>query len=95
MPRPQGADDQDWEFLDRVIALALDINQRMQTIKNECDEPEILRLALHSEGDALLIQKATRDYRPRLEMLKKKSRPVGGNGPAEAKGATEDPSSLP
>jgi hypothetical protein len=91
MPRPPGSDDQDWEFLDRVIALALIISDRMQTVKEISDEPDVLRLVLYTEGDALLIQKVARDYRPRLELLKKKSRPVGGNGPAEAEGVRTGP----
>lgn len=78
MPRIPGADDQDWAFLDRVISLALDIVQHQQDVKEICDEPDVLRLALYTESDALLIQKLAKDYRPRLEALKKKSRPAVG-----------------
>lgn len=74
MGRPLGADDRDWEMLDAVISLALDIQERMSRIKEATEEPEVLRLALWTESDALIIQKRARDYRPRLEWLKEMAR---------------------
>lgn len=74
MGRPVGADDRDWEMLDAVISLALDIQKRMEEIKKATDDPDILRLALWTESDALIIQKRSRDYRPRLEWLKEMAR---------------------
>lgn len=63
--------DQDWEFLDRVIALALDIIDLANEIKETSDDPDILHLALRQESAALIIQKVGRDYRPRMRDLKK------------------------
>lgn len=74
MGRPIGSDDRDWEMLDALISLALDIQARMGKIKEISDEPEVLRLALWTESDALIIQKRARDYRPRLEWLKEMAR---------------------
>lgn len=61
-------------MLDAVISLALDIQERMSRIKEATEEPEVLRLALWTESDALIIQKRARDYRPRLEWLKEMAR---------------------
>lgn len=55
MGRPIGSDDRDWEMLDALISLALDIQARMGKIKEISDEPEVLRLALWTESDALII----------------------------------------
>ncbi len=63
--------DVDWEFLDRVIALADDINNRSNAIKEISDDPDILLEALKMEASALIIEKLARDYRPRLRGLKK------------------------
>lgn len=77
MPRTQGADDRDWEFLDRVISLALDIVDRSRVIKDVSDDPDVLAPALDIEGRGLLVQKICKDYRPRLAQLKEKARLAG------------------
>lgn len=74
MGRPLGADDRDWEVLEEVVAVALAIQKWSNDIKQLSDEPEVLRRALWSESDALIIQKMARDYRPRLEWLKEMAR---------------------
>ena len=77
MPRTVGADDRDWEFLDRMIALSLDIIDRCQLIKDMSDDPDVLEPTLDIEGRGLLIQKVCKDYRPRLGHLKEKVRLAG------------------
>lgn len=74
MGRPLGGDDPDQAFLDRLIALALDVVERARVIKDLSDEPEILVLALEIEGRGLVIQRSARKYRARVKELKKKAR---------------------
>lgn len=62
--------DPDWEMLDSVIGLGDDIVNQQNEIKQISDEPPVLRLALYSEGAALLIKKLAADWRPRLRRLK-------------------------
>lgn len=62
--------DVDWETLDTLISLADDIINQQNQIKDVSDEPPVLKLALYSEGAALLLKKVTADYRPRLRRLK-------------------------
>ena len=56
--------------MDRIIALALGINQLMQEIKDTSDDPDVLYKALQTEAAALMLQKTSVDYRPRLQQLK-------------------------
>lgn len=62
--------DIDQEYLDRVIALADDMNQLANLIKQTSDDPDVLYLALKIEGAALIIEHSSRQYRPRLMALK-------------------------
>lgn len=62
--------DKDWETLDTLISLADDIVNQQNEIKQISDEPPVLKLALYSEGAALLIKKLAADWRPRLRRLK-------------------------
>lgn len=78
MARPSGSDDRDHLFLDTIIAMALTIVEKAQSVKELSDEPEVLALAMEMEGRALVVQKLAKDYRPRLMLLKKEARrPVG------------------
>lgn len=72
--RPPGSDDRDQEFLDRVIALQLDVIERARQIKDLSDEPEIVLLALEIESRGLLVQGIARRYRGRMKELKKMAR---------------------
>lgn len=74
MGRPPGSDDQDQLYLDNQISLGEDILDLVEQIKDICDEPDVLLLALKIEATALIIQKRTRDYRPRLMLIKEKIR---------------------
>jgi hypothetical protein len=94
MARPLGTDDQDWSFLDRLIALSLDIGERVERIKDESDEPDVLLPTLEIEARALLIQKISRDYRPRLDHLKKIAR-LAGRATQEQEGKTSNEQTLP
>jgi hypothetical protein len=62
--------DVDWLFLDTVIALAADMSERANTIKQASDDPAVLKEALYIESNALVIWKQARDYRSRLTTLK-------------------------
>ena len=64
------SEDKDWDFLDRAIALAGDIINQANAIKDLSDDPDVLLEALRIEAEALIIQKSTRDYRSRLRSLK-------------------------
>ena len=88
-------DDLDWKFIDRLISLADDLNLQANAIKEMSDDPDVLLEALKIESAALIIGKSSRDYRGRLRALKdleqaarqrakKKTGPLGVNGPAEA-----------
>ncbi len=81
--RPEMAsfqNDRDWEYLDQVIALCDDISamvngeRRYEGIKEISDDPKVLYLALKVEAAALVIRKASREYRPRLRELKEMER---------------------
>lgn len=85
--------DQDWEFLDRIIALCDDIElyvngeRRREGIKEISDDPKVLYLALQIESAALVIASTSRGYRPRLRELKEKEgRLIAGNSQPPAEG---------
>lgn len=78
--------DTDQEHSDRIIALADDIAQLLNQIKDLCDDPAILYLALKAEGAALIIEHTTRQYRPRLMQLKQIEK-AGSLEPALREGA--------
>ncbi|MCG3208658.1 MAG: hypothetical protein FOGNACKC_02270 [Anaerolineae bacterium] len=92
--------DQDWEYLDRIIALCGDINlcingeRRREGIKEVSDDPKVLYLALQIESAALIIQKTSREYRARLRELKQiEGRLIADNNqPPEKGNGTECPS---
>lgn len=65
--RPKGSDDPDQLFLDNNIALAADIRQLVEEIKEICDEPAILHLVLKIEAAALITQLRTKNYRKHLK----------------------------
>ena len=65
-------EDQDWQYLDRVISLALSVNDLMNDIKDISDNPDVLYRALQAESAALIIQKTSIEYRARLRELKNK-----------------------
>lgn len=71
--------DEDWRYLDRVVALAGEvidaINKVGETpaesgIKEITDDPDVLHRLLQIESAALIIRKTSRDYRNRLGKLK-------------------------
>lgn len=63
--------DRDWVFLDTVIAMADDIIEEANVIKETSDNPDVLYEALKQEAAGLMIKKLAREYRPRLVYLKK------------------------
>lgn len=67
MARPE---DEDWVYLDRMIALALEVIWQANEIKEMSDDPDVLHRALKIEAAGLIIQKTSKDYRPRLRWLK-------------------------
>ena len=86
--------DEDWRYLDRVIALAgemVDAINRVGETPQECgikeitDDPDVLHRLLRIESAALIIRKTSRDYRERLRALKECEaqqieKPAGANG---------------
>ena len=70
---PRG-DDQDYLHLDNLIALADDIRVLVEEIKDTSDNPDVLLRALRIEAAALIIQRRSIDYRPRLKSLKKQAK---------------------
>ncbi len=71
MGRPNGSDDKDYTFLDNNIALANDIREYVEAIKDLSDNPNVLLIALKVEATALIIQRRSRDYRLRIKAIKK------------------------
>jgi len=71
------SEDKDWDFLDRAIALASDIINQANDIKDLSDDPDVLLEALKIEAEALVIQKSARDYRSRLRSLKQLEKEAG------------------
>jgi hypothetical protein len=84
--RPPGSEDKDQLFLDRLIALALDVIERANEIKEISDEPEIVLLALEIEGRGLIMQGITKRYRGRIKELKKLARCLQTAGQKAGKG---------
>lgn len=70
MSRTAGSDDQETLFLDNLIALAQDVIDLANQVKEISDEPEVLYRALKGESAGLIIQHRCREYRPRLKLLK-------------------------
>lgn len=62
--------DSDWEFLDRVIALAMDVIDRANQIKDRSDDPDVVYWALLQESAGLVVRRTAADYRQRLRQLK-------------------------
>ena len=62
--------DRDWATLDQIIALALDVIEQANAIKEHSDDPTVLYLALQSESAGLVIKKLAAEYKPRLRDLK-------------------------
>lgn len=83
--RPPGSEDKDQLWLDRIIALALDVIERADAIKDVSDDPDVLLLALEIEGRGLLIQGSAKFYRRRIKELKKMAR-CGAAGQKEKAG---------
>lgn len=77
-------EDQDWLFLDTIIALANDIinavngTRQRPGIKETSDNPAVLYQALQAEAAALVLKHAAREYRSRLRELKAE-RPANGD----------------
>jgi len=69
-------EDKDWAYLDRVIALAMSVNDLMNEVKDMSDDPDVLYKALQAESAALIIQKTSIEYRGRLRELKDAERPA-------------------
>ena len=63
--------DQDWLYLDKIIVLCDETINLANKIKEDSDDPVVLQSAMHIESNLLVIWKLSRDYRPRLEHLKK------------------------
>jgi hypothetical protein len=80
----QFQNDQDWEYLDRIIALADTINILANKVKDRSDDPDVLHKQLQIESAALIIEKTSREYRPRLRALKalevEINKPTGAGG---------------
>lgn len=85
MPRTKGAVDPDLEFLDAVIALALDIEQGRDEIFETSDNPDVLEIADMQAVRAISIRRRVIEYRARVKELKrraaKRKRPAGAGGP--------------
>lgn len=69
--------DQDWLYVDTIIALCDETIKLANKIKEDSDDPIVLQTAMHIEANLLVIWKSSRDYRARLELLKKLA---NGNG---------------
>lgn len=69
--------NQDWDFLETIISLSSEMTELVNKIKEDTDEPLVLQRTMYLESNALLIWKMARDYRPRLELLRKLAE---GNG---------------
>ena len=67
MPRPN---DKDWEFLDRLITLMIDIQEASDRIEDVTDNLDVLRLAHLQRLNARTVQLSAIKYRRRLERLK-------------------------
>lgn len=71
MPRLPGSDDPDQIFLDGLIALNLDIQDKIEAIKEETDDPAVIMALLEIRRISLTMQRRVIEYRPRLKELKK------------------------
>lgn len=73
--------DKDFDFLDTLITWADDIYNLCDAIIEATDDPDIIVLAKAGLAKASLIEKKSRDYRPRLVHLKKTRPDSNGTGP--------------
>ena len=74
MPRKSRGDDQDYTYLDNNIALADDIRNYVEQIKDRSDNPEVLLIALKIEATAIIMARRSRDYRTRIQHLKRQAK---------------------
>jgi hypothetical protein len=73
--------DKDINFLDTLITWADDIYNLCDDIIEATEDPEVIVLAKAGQSKASLIEKKSRDYRPRLMHLKKNKPDSNGTGP--------------
>ncbi len=96
MARPRGADDRDQAFLDGQIALNLDIQDRVEAVKELTDDPAVLMAVLEIKRISLTMQRRLVEYRPRLKELKKQRRLAEASGePSRNRKGLQDPANLP
>jgi hypothetical protein len=70
MARTPGGDSPELDFMESLVALALDVINASNVIKDISDDPQVLYEALKAESAGLIIQRRVIEYRPRLDKLK-------------------------